>query len=235
VVEPFTIELSSKSPREFAQELLVSALHARVVIVGENFRFGHRRAGDLTVLRELGAELGFEARVEPLLKNQNEVISSTRIRQAVADGEIALAERLLGRPHALSGEVGPGAGRGRTIGVPTANLQGVSEVLPAYGVYAVLIDEVSASGAATRLGSGVANIGVRPTLDAGFSVEAHVFDFEGDLYGKSLRLHLVERLREERRFAGLEELKSQIVKDIADARTAVAKRRPDPEAGGAWY
>jgi riboflavin kinase/FMN adenylyltransferase len=233
VVEPFTLELSKLSPAEFTREFIVELFAARVVIVGENFRFGHQRAGDLKTLVALGAELGFEARASSLTGDGEGPYSSTRARAALAAGDLALLERLLGRPHSLSGEVVQGAQRGRTIGVPTANLGGVREALPPYGVYAVLVDRVE-DGVATKLATGVANIGLRPTVSAGFSVEAHLFDFAGDLYRQKLRVHLVQRLREERKFSDLDELKAQIAKDAAEARRAVARLEPDPAAHGAW-
>jgi riboflavin kinase/FMN adenylyltransferase len=233
VVEPFTRELSKLTPREFARQFVVDLLGARVVIVGDNFRFGHERAGDLETLVGLGRELGFEARASSLSGDSEGPYSSTRVRAAVSAGDLFAVERLLGRPHSISGTVVLGAQRGRTIGVPTANLSGVLEALPPYGVYAVLVDRVS-SGVAAAVAKGVANIGLRPTVSGGFSVEIHLFDFEGDLYGASLRVHLVARLREERKFSGLDELKAQIAKDSAEARACLAGVVADPSARGAW-
>jgi riboflavin kinase / FMN adenylyltransferase len=232
VVEPFTLELAQRTPAEFAEGLLSRSLAARRVVVGKNFRFGHNRSGGLDVLAELGASLGFEARPELLHGDASGAYSSTRIRDAIREGELALAERMLDRPHSLSGRVVPGAGRGRTIGVPTANLAEVAEALPPYGVYACLVDELTSAGART-LGTAAVNIGERPTLGAGFSVEAHLFDLSADLYGRELRLHLVARLREERRFDGLPALKAQIERDLANARQALAGRTP--AAPPAWY
>ena len=233
VVEPFTLELSQFSPEQFARKFVVELLSAKVVIVGENFRFGHRRAGDLPTLVALGQELGFAAHASSLSGDARGPYSSTRARAALAAGELAAVEAVLGRPHSLSGMVVEGAQRGRTIGVPTANLGGVREALPPYGVYAVLVDRVR-EGVSTVLGTGVANIGLRPTVDAGFSVEVHLFDFAEDLYGETLRVHLVSRLRDERKFAGLPELKAQIAQDIEHARASLSPAQPDPLAGGAW-
>jgi len=234
VVEPFTLELSQFSPAEFARGFLVELLSAKVVIVGDNFRFGHRRSGDLATLVALGRELGFEAHASSLIGDAQGPYSSTRARAALASGDLTSVERVLGRPHSLGGTVVHGAQRGRTIGVPTANLGGVAEALPPYGVYAVLVDRVR-EGASVAIGSGVANIGLRPTVEAGFSVEVHLFDFAEDLYGQSLRVHLVSRLRDEQKFSGLPELKAQIARDIEQARTALASARPEPLAGGAWF
>lgn len=235
VVEPFTLELSQKTPREFAEQLLVGQLGARRVMVGSNFRFGHGRAGDLATLEQLGRELGFDAGAEPLTGDERGPFSSSRVREALAAGNLAEAEHVLGRPHSLSGVVVEGDRRGRTIGVPTANLTRVPEVLPPHGVYATLIDRLQADGTARALGSGVTNIGERPTVSGGFSVETHVFDFQGDLYGVGLRVHLIERLRAEQRFAGLDELKAQIERDQLAAKKLLADRRLDPNADGAWY
>lgn len=231
VVEPFTRELAGLSPDAFAERVLAGALGARVVVVGKNFRFGLGRAGDLATLEALGKRLGFEARAESLRGDGEGAFSSSRIRQALAAGDLGTAERLLGRPHALTGTVVRGDGRGRTIDVPTVNLDGVAEALPPYGVYACLVDRVEASGARV-LGRAVANIGERPTRGAGFSIEAHLFDFDGDLYGARLRLHLCDRLREERRFDGIDALRAQIAKDSESARATLAPRQPSAEY---WY
>jgi riboflavin kinase/FMN adenylyltransferase len=233
VVEPFTLELSQLTPEQFARDFVVELLGAKVVIVGENFRFGHARSGDLATLAGLGEQLGFQARASSLSGDADGPYSSTRARAALSAGDLSAVECVLGRPHSLSGTVVEGARRGRTIGVPTANLGGVSEALPPFGVYAVLVDRVTKSGA-SALGTGVANIGLRPTVNGGFSVEVHVFDFAADLYGATLRVHLVARLRDERRFADLAELKAQIALDIGQSRNALADATPDPAARGAW-
>ncbi len=233
VVEPFTTELSQLTPAQFAREFVVGLLGARVVIVGENFRFGHGRAGDLETLVALGQEYGFAAHASSLSGDASGPYSSTRARAALSVGDLAAVERVLGRPHSISGTVVLGAQRGRTIGVPTANLAGVGEALPPYGVYAVLVDCVTDSGS-SALATGVANIGLRPTVSGGFSVEVHLFDFAGDLYGSKLRVHLVEHLREERKFAGLDELKAQIAQDSAEARRLLLPLQADPAAHSAW-
>ena len=234
VVEPFTLELSRLEPEQFAHQFLSDLLCAKVVIVGDNFRFGHQRAGDLKTLVALGQQLGFAAHASSLSGDAQGPYSSTRVRAALAAGDLPAVYGVLGRPHSLSGQVVHGDHRGRTIGVPTANLAGVGEALPPFGVYAVLVDRVNESGVSVALGVGVANIGLRPTVSAGFSVEAHLLDFSGDLYAATLRVHLIEHLREERKFAGLDELKAQIQNDIQQARSALADARPDPTAHGAW-
>jgi riboflavin kinase/FMN adenylyltransferase len=172
VVQPFTTELAAKSPREFVVELLLAKLHAKLVVVGENFRFGHARAGNLSLLSELGRELGFETRAQTLSQDETVgVYSSSRAREAISAGDLARAEAILGRPHSVSGIVILGDQRGRRLGVPTANLSGVSEVLPPFGAYACVVDRVSKDGVAQALGKAMLNIGIRPTAKAGYSIE----------------------------------------------------------------
>jgi riboflavin kinase/FMN adenylyltransferase len=235
VVEPFTPELASASPREFARDLLQRKLAARLVTVGQNFRFGRGRAGDASMLAALGNELGFEARAELLHGDDAGAISSTRIRELITGGEVAQAERLLGRPHALHGVVEHGEHVARQLGVPSANLGGIPELLPARGVYAVLVDVLEGSSY-RQLARGVANVGIRPTLGAGeLKVEVHALGFSGDLYGRSLRAHFVARLRDELKFDGIEPLRAAIDQDKLDAAQRLATRKADPDAGGAWH
>jgi riboflavin kinase/FMN adenylyltransferase len=235
VVHPFTRELAAASPREFASELLQARLGARQVIVGENFRFGRGRAGDFATLHTLGAELGFEARAEALHADGSGTISSTRIRELISSGAVDAAESLLGRPHALSGPVREGDQRARQLGVPSANLGSVPELLPAQGVYAVLVD-VLEGDRYRKLGLGIANVGVRPTHGGGeVRAEAHVLGYSGDLYGREIRVHFVARLRDERRFSSLDELKAQLEQDKHDGESRLSSRVPDARAGGAWH
>jgi riboflavin kinase/FMN adenylyltransferase len=238
-VEPFTKELAGFSPEQFARRLLVDKLGAANVIVGKNFRFGHKRSGDFHELSALGGRFGFEASAKPLLCVGDEVVSSSAIRRAVAAGDLPQAEQLLGRPHALSGTVGRGQGRGRDLNAPTANLLGVPEVFPAFGVYACLVDELVASSSgllARRLARGVINIGVRPTFGPSApNAEVHLLDYQGDLYGRQLRVHLIELLRGERAFPSVQDLVRQIAADVEQARARLAACAPQPEAGEAWY
>jgi riboflavin kinase / FMN adenylyltransferase len=221
-VRRFDTAFAAWQPDRFARELVAEALRARLVVVGENFRFGAKRAGDLTLLRALGADLGFEVLVHAAASDARGPYSSTRAREAVVAGDLDEVKRVLGRPHALSGRVVHGDERGRTIGVPTANLGAVPELLPPNGVYAVTADRFSeAAKAFVPLARGVTNIGVRPTVGGSrLSVETFLLDFEGDLYDAELRVHLVTRLRDEKKFGSLDELKAQIARDVAAARSA---------------
>ncbi|MFO0566945.1 MAG: bifunctional riboflavin kinase/FAD synthetase [Polyangiaceae bacterium] len=235
VVQPFTRELAAHTARAFVESLLIRDLGARVVIVGKNFCFGAGRSGDVDTLAQLGAELGFQAIAHELAGDADGSYSSSRIRGHVVSGEVELAEALLGRPHATTGRVVHGDHRGRTIGVPTANLEAVAELVPKNGVYAALVDRVATDGAAEVLGRAVVNVGVRPTVAAGPSLEAHVLDFQGDLYDATLRLHFVARLRDEQKFSGLDSLVEQIRKDVEKGRELLASRSAEPAAGGAWH
>ncbi len=224
VVQPFDAALAVLGPRAFAEELLVGALGARRVCVGYDFSFGAKRAGTTTTLVELGAELGFTAAVTSAVRVRGVICSSSAIRTCVLAGQIDDATALLGRAPEVDGVVVRGAGRGRTIGVPTANVSPESEVVPARGVYAgwAELDDGSRRRAAI-------NIGKNPTFagpDAPTTVEAHLLDHEADLYGQRLRLHFVARLRDERRFDGKEALVQQIFADIEAARTAEAPPIP---------
>jgi riboflavin kinase/FMN adenylyltransferase len=225
-VRRFDAELAAWSPERFARDLVAAALQAKVVVVGENFRFGAKRSGNLAMLRSQGALLGFEARVHAVAADAGGAFSSTRARDAVAAGRVEEAAEVLGRPHAITGRVVHGDGRGRTLGVPTANLDGVPELLPGNGVYAVRVQQIDATTGQSRpLGAGVTNVGVRPTVDAGGSarrIETHLLDFTGDLYGARLRVDLVGRIRDEKKFSSLDELKEQIGRDVARARGMLA-------------
>lgn len=214
LVLPFTRELASLSPEAFIAEVLVEPLQAVRVIVGTNFRFGHRAQGDVVTLVEQGEHHGFEVEAVTLLELDGVPISSSAVRDHLRAGDVAWTARALGRPHQLHGTVVPGDARGRTIGFPTANLDvPVQRVVPADGVYAgrVHIDDEHYLG--------VVNIGVRPTF-AGEQrrIEVHLLDAEVDLYGRELDVTLEHRIRGEQRFAGVAELVAQIDLDVARAR-----------------
>jgi riboflavin kinase / FMN adenylyltransferase len=221
-VLPFTAELSRKTPEEFARRVLHEALSARVVVVGANFRFGRGRSGDLAALTDIGQTMGFRVRgVAPVLED-GEPISSTRIREALARGAVDAARALIGRRYFVEGEVVRGEGRGRTLGIPTANLALENETVPGGGVYA--------AWASVRDGSdpsplpAVVNVGRRPTFGGvALVVEAHLLVAPGDLYGRRLRVEFESRLREERRFEGAAALVEQIRSDIEEARRILVK------------
>jgi riboflavin kinase/FMN adenylyltransferase len=201
--------------------LVAGALAARVVVVGQNFRFGAKRGGDLAELHRMGEQLGFEVCVHATASDARGPYSSTRAREAIGSGDLDEVTQVLGRPHELSGIVVKGDQRGRTLGFPTANLHPVPEMLPPDGVYATRVGQIDDDGRVRPLGSGggVTNIGVRPTVgDGRRTVETFVFDHSGDVYGTRLRLELVARLRGEKRFGGLDELRAQIAADAASAR-----------------
>jgi riboflavin kinase/FMN adenylyltransferase len=247
VAQTFDAAFAALGPEAFVDEILAGALGARIVVVGEDFRFGARRAGDLALLRARGAAHGFAVETQTIVTDARGPLSSTRVRAALDRGDLDDARAVLGRPHAVEGTVISGDKRGRTLGFPTANLGDVEEALPAFGVYAVVVDAARSSTRAGTGGSielralarGVANVGLKPTIAGGGghpSIEIHLFDLpeeRRDLYGDILRVHLVARLREERRFPGLDALRAQIAEDAAVARTITgALAQPD---SGCWY
>lgn len=205
----FTPELSRWDPETFVRVALVEWLRVAEVWVGANFLFGHERSGTFTVLRTLGQRYGFRAdKIDPV-RYKEFVVSSTRIRRLVTEGKVDEAAALLGHQFYIDGVVVDGKHRGREIGFPTANLQTDNELLPPNGVYAttVTVDEV--------VHPSVTNVGVRPTFgdSTATTVEAHLLDFNADLYGRRLRLGFVQRLRDERKFADVDALRAQIAAD----------------------
>jgi riboflavin kinase/FMN adenylyltransferase len=210
----FTRELSLWDPETFVRTVLVEWLHVAEVWVGANFLFGHDRAGTFSVLRTLGARYGFRAEKIDPVRYKDFVVSSTRIRRLVQEGRVDEAGALLGHHYFVDGEIMRGAGRGRTIGFPTANLETVNDLVPPSGVYATTI---AIDGLVLPA---ITNIGVRPTFgDTDRTmVETHVFDFDRDLYGQTLRLSFVQRLRDERAFPDVDALKAQIETDCRSAR-----------------
>jgi riboflavin kinase / FMN adenylyltransferase len=213
VVLPFTRELAGMEPEAFVKDVLVTRLGARDVVVGFNHRFGRGARGDAAMLRSLGERLGFGTHVAEPLAVDGVAVSSTEIRAALQRGDLPMAGRLLGRPYTLSGTIAHGAGRGRTLGFPTANLVPTRAVLVAAGVYACTA-EVSG-----RKEHAVVNVGVRPTFgETALAVEAYLLDFAGDIYGQTMTLTFISRIREERRFPSVDALKSQIESDADEAR-----------------
>jgi phosphoribosyl 1,2-cyclic phosphate phosphodiesterase len=215
VVLPFTMQLAQVSPEDFVEQILVKDLRVAAVLVGEDFRFGHRGAGDVKLLRELGQRLGFEVVIIPPVKYRGEIVSSTIIRREIAAGDVSHAGRLLGRPFVLSGEVVSGTGTGRKFTFPTLNLKAEQELLPARGVY---ITRTCFPGESKSHRS-VTNIGMRPTFNGtALSVETHLLDFQGEIPAKRMEVRFWKRLREEKKFSGAEELRAQIARDIDTAR-----------------
>jgi riboflavin kinase/FMN adenylyltransferase len=212
VVIPFDAAFAKRSAQEFVDDVLVGALDARSVAIGENFRFGHKAQGDPALLRN---DERFATTVHPLLEVDGEIVSSSHIRGLVLAGELAEARRLLGAPFKLCGEVVHGDERGRELGFPTANLV-PDEALacPGHGVYACLADGRPAA----------VSVGVRPTFTTGRGelIEAYLLDFDGDLYGQDLCLEFLERLRGERRFDTAEALVEQMHRDVARTRELVS-------------
>lgn len=213
VVIPFTRAVAAMEPEAFVRDVLVGTLKARHVVVGFNHRFGRGARGDAALLQTLGTELGFHAHVVASLAVDGIPVSSSEIRGALQAGDLQRAAQLLGRPYGAQGEVVSGAGRGRTLGFPTANVKADRPLpLPA-GVYAC-----HAFIGTTRYRA-VINVGVRPTFgETDITVEAHLLDFSGNLYGKRIRLEFLRRLREERKFADVEALRTQIARDVAAVR-----------------
>jgi riboflavin kinase/FMN adenylyltransferase len=229
IVIPFTPEFAQRSAGEFVDDVLVGALGAERVSVGENFRFGHRAQGTPELL---AADGRFETVVQPLLEVEGEVVSSSHIRGLVAAGEVERAGRLLGAPFELRGEVVPGDRRGRELGFPTANLVPDERlVCPGHGIYACLarVEPGSPGGGperSARTFAAAVSIGVRPTFATGRAelIEAHVLDFEGEIYGRELRLRFMHRLRGERRFDSAEALVAQMRHDIEVTRERLGGR-----------
>ena len=231
-VLPFDVEFAKTTPAEFVERVLVERCRARAVVIGPDFHFGRKRSGNVDTLRELGHRHGFEVTVVPPVVSEGEPVSSTRIRRILREeGDVALVARLMVRLHEVEGRVVRGHQRGRQLGFPTANLDCAAIQLPADGVYAILAARPDGSGVRYR---GVANLGNRPTFAAGRSVEAHLFDFDGDLYDQTLRVAFVARLRGEKAFDGVEALQAQIAKDCDAARSALDESEAQPEEWRRW-
>ena len=211
----FTRELSHWDPEMFVRTVLVEWLHVAEVWVGANFLFGHDRAGNFSSLRGLGSRYGFRTEKIDPVRYKDFVVSSTRIRRLISEGRVDEAGALLGHPYTIDGVVVEGSHRGRGLGFPTANLNTDNELIPPFGVYAttVRLDGV--------IYPSITNVGVRPTFDEAPTtvIETHLLDVERDLYGRTLRLGFVQRLRDERRFDSVDLLKAQIGADVRKART----------------
>jgi riboflavin kinase/FMN adenylyltransferase len=222
VAAHFTPDLAQLAPEEFVTRILIGQLNAKAVVTGFNFRFGHRQSGSPEVLQALGAAHGFHVEIVRPFEQDGGVVSSSRLREMVATGAIEAANAILGYPYTLTGTVIHGDKRGRTIGFPTANLEVSREkLLPAYGVYACRV----------RVGGqdlpGIVNIGQRPTFDPPkLMIEAHIFDWSGDIYGETISVSLVSRIRSEQAFPSIDALVAQIKADCLVARETLGVAVP---------
>jgi len=217
---PFTKQFAALSPEQFVDDVLVRLLQARALVIGYDYAFGKNRTGSAQFLQGYCTKKGIVVDVLKPVGADGEPYSSTRIRQMLATGRVAEVVSLLGRHYNLEGEVVPGQQRGRKIGFPTANLETEKEQLPAPGVYAIKVRHN------LQEYNGVVNLGKRPTFGNGRStIEVHLLDFSGDLYGEKMRIYFVERLREEKKFTGPEQLTAAIRADILKARQILGARQ----------
>ena len=221
-VERFNRSFAALAPDAFVEQVLAKRLRARWLLIGEDFRFGSKRAGDLALLQRLGGRFGYEVETMPTVLHAGKRVSSSAVRAALAAGDLAAAEALLGRPYSISGRVIHGRKLGRELGFATANVQLKHNRPPLTGIYAVRVHGI---GAAAR--AAVASLGVRPTITAsGRAVlEVHLFDFSEDLYDAHLRVEFLHKIREEEKFADLETLKTQIARDCEAARSFLMENR----------
>jgi len=210
----FDQQFAQISAQDFVKTILVGALKAKHIIVGDDFRFGHAREGDTHLLSELGEKYGFSTQVVPSVEWEGERVSSTRIRDALNNSDLSSAKSMLGRPFGMSGRVAHGDKRGRILGFPTANIFLHRRAVPISGVYAVQV-----FGLGADVIHGVANVGTRPTVDGTRSLlEVHLFNFDRNIYGQHLYVEFVKKLREEKKYDSFDELKAQIFKDAQEAK-----------------
>jgi riboflavin kinase / FMN adenylyltransferase len=213
IVLRFDETLASLGPREFIEQIVVRTLRTKAILVGENFRFGHRGAGDVSLLRQFGGEFGFAVECIDPVVCRGEVVSSSAIRRAISEGRMMDALRFLGRPYSLAGNIQTGTGQGRRFVVPTLNLRTAQELMPKMGVYAtdVRVD--------SRTFRAVTNVGMRPTFDGtALTVESHVFNFDEQITSGPMEVRFWTRLRDEMKFSGPEALRAQILQDAARSR-----------------
>ncbi len=213
-VQPFDKSFSRLSPEAFVRDVLIQRLHACAVVVGEDFRFAHQRQGNTALLRRLGDEYVCEVHTLPAVEQDGAKVSSSTLRALLKEGQVEQLLPLLGRYFSVEGKVVQGAQRGAALGFPTANLSDMQTLMPADGVYAVVVQ----SDALGQHRLGVANLGPRPTVDAQRAFEVHLLDTEADLYNHSVRVWFIARLRGQQRFDSLDQLKMQIANDCEHAR-----------------
>ncbi len=215
VVLPFTPEVAKLTPEQFVEQMLVGDLHARIVMVGDNFRFGHKQAGDIKTLTELGSRFGFQTHIVGVVNCRGRVVSSSEIRRLIEAGDVATAGRLLDRPYPLAGEVVSGHGIGSKQTVPTLNLSTKAEVIPANGVYITRTRDLETE----QQWNSITNVGNRPTFGGGdLTIETFLLSaFEGLTPGR-IAVEFLRRVREERKFDSAEALKQQILRDVGRAQ-----------------
>lgn len=214
LILPFNQQLARLSASEFVTKILVESLHPKHIIVGDDFHFGRERQGSFSLLQEMGKQLSFGTESLPTVMLDGARVSSTRVRKALADGDHLLVKRLLGRPYSMLGKIRRGDQRGREFGFPTANIYLHRKLTPVRGVYTVFMH-----GIGEHPLPGVANVGVRPTVDGSRTLlEVHLLDFNQDIYGKHVQIEFCEKLRDEARFANIDLLKQQIANDVKAAR-----------------
>lgn len=226
IIEPFDKKFATLSARNWFEEILVQRLHARGVVAGYDFTFGKKREGTVPLLEELTHEHGLKLEILPAQMLKNTLISSSQIRQFIQEGKIVAANALLGRPFFIEGKVITGAGRGKALGIPTANLKTQNECLPPRGVY---VCRAEILGAKTKCHyGGVINIGINPTFvpkadEPELNIETHLFHFKQNIYGKRLKLEFIKRLRNEKTFSSAEKLVAQIHRDMEKAKGILKK------------
>lgn len=223
IVVPFSQEFAQMSAQQFVKHILVDKIGVKALVVGYDYRFGCGREGNIDSLKDLGRKYKFDVEAVTGIKMDGKVVSSTAIRQFIKEGQLKEANALLGRPYEISGTVVRGRDRGgRVLGFPTANIRISSQAPPKTGVYVVRVDIDG------KIYGGAANLGYNPTFgDTELSLEVHIFNFSEDLYGKQIAVQFVDRLRDEKRFSGPEELAVQIQKDIEKAKQALSATKSD--------
>jgi len=216
VVLPFTSEVAQLSPEEFVERIVVGQLHARIVMVGDNFRFGHKQSGDINTLSELGVRFGFQTHVVDAVRRRGRIVSSSEIRRLIEEGNVAMAGRLLERPYDLSGDVVSGHGIGSRQTVPTLNISTPAQVIPGNGVYITRTRDLESGDC----WNSITNVGNRPTFGGGdLTIETFLLSsFDGLTPGR-ISIEFLRRIREERKFESPEALKQQILRDVGRAQT----------------
>jgi riboflavin kinase/FMN adenylyltransferase len=224
----FDASFAAMEPEEFIQRLLVDGLQVRYLVVGDDFRFGHKRRGDFTMLAAAGRQHGFQVVNMHTVAIDDERVSSTRVRAALAAGDLAMAEKLLGRPYRMCGRVAHGDKLGRTLGYPTANIYLHRKVTPIKGIFAVEVFGLKGEPVA-----GAANIGTRPTVGGTRTLlEVHLLDFNEEIYGAYVHVNFLRKFRDEKRFDSLEELRRWIEKDVANVRAFFRDYHPSQRKDG---